>query len=87
VAEGDIGMPRGVAFDDSGKLLVVDTVNHVVNMYRPADEPGKATFVGSFGTEGIGDGQFEYPNGVTTDTRAKVYIADRVNNRVQVWSY
>jgi DNA-binding beta-propeller fold protein YncE len=87
VAEGDIGMPRGVAFDDSGRLLVVDTVNHVVNMYRPSDQPGKATFVGSFGTEGIGDGQFEYPNGVTTDTRAKVYVADRVNNRVQVWSY
>jgi DNA-binding beta-propeller fold protein YncE len=87
VAEGDVGMPRGVAFDDSGRLLVVDTVNHVVDMYRPSEEPGKAQFVGSFGTEGVGDGQFEYPNGLTLDTRSKVYVTDRVNNRVQVWSY
>jgi tripartite motif-containing protein 71 len=87
VAEGDVGMPRGVAFDESGQLLVVDTVNHVVDMYRPSDEPGKAQYVGSFGVEGVADGQFEYPNGITVDNRAKVYVADRVNNRVQVWSY
>jgi sugar lactone lactonase YvrE len=87
VAEGDVGMPRGVVFDESGQLLVVDTVNHVVDIYRPADEGGKAEFVGKFGVEGVADGQFEYPNGITKDTRAKVYVADRVNNRVQVWSY
>ena len=87
VAAGDVGMPRGVVFDDSGSLLVVDTVNHVVDMYRPSGSPGKAEFTGSFGVEGIGDGQFEYPNGITTDTRSKVYVTDRVNNRVQVWSY
>ena len=87
VAEGDVGMPRGVAFDGSGQLLVVDTVNHVVDIYRPADQGGKAEFVGKFGTEGVAEGQFEYPNGITTDSRAKVYVADRVNNRVQVWSY
>jgi len=87
VAEGDVGMPRGVAFDSNGQLLVVDTVNHVVDIYRPADESGKAQFVGKFGVEGVADGQFEYPNGITIDTRAKVYVADRVNNRVQVWSY
>jgi DNA-binding beta-propeller fold protein YncE len=87
VAEGDVGMPRGVTFDESGQLLVVDTVNHVVQIYRPGDEAGKAQYVGSFGVEGVADGQFEYPNGITIDTRAKVYVADRVNNRVQVWSY
>ena len=87
VAEGDVGMPRGVAFDSNGQLLVVDTVNHVVDVYHPGDEAGKAQFIGKFGVEGVADGQFEYPNGITIDTRAKVYVADRVNNRVQVWSY
>jgi DNA-binding beta-propeller fold protein YncE len=87
MADGDVGMPRGLAFDDSGRLLTVDTVNHVAISYRPADPPTSVTAVGTWGTEGIGDGQFEYPNGITTDTRGKVYVTDRVNNRVQVWSY
>ena len=87
VAEGDVGMPRGVTLDSNGQLLVVDTVNHVVDVYHPGDEAGKAQFVGKFGVEGVAEGQFEYPNGITIDTRAKVYVADRVNNRVQVWSY
>jgi DNA-binding beta-propeller fold protein YncE len=84
---GDVGMPRGLAIDDKGQLLVVDTTNSQVNVYK-APAPGEVgQFLGSFGVEGSGDGAFEYPNGIATDSRAKVYIADRVNNRIQVWSY
>jgi sugar lactone lactonase YvrE len=35
----------------------------------------------------VQDGQFEFPNGVAVDTRGRVYVADTVNDRVQVWSY
>ncbi len=87
MADGDVGMPRGLVIDDAGRLLAVDTVNHVAISYRPSDPPTSVSSVGTWGTEGIGDGQFEYPNGITTDTRGKVYVTDRVNNRVQVWSY
>lgn len=87
VGEGDVGLPRGVAID-GGRLFVVDTTAQAVKVYRI---PGKATevprYVGSFGGEGIGDGQFEYPNGIAVDRSGRIYVTDRENGRVQVWEY
>lgn len=83
-----LGLPRGVAVDDSRRLYVVDAANHTVQVYRIPDRAtGVPQFVNSFGTEGTGDGAFEYPNGVAADSRARLYVTDRENNRLQVWSY
>jgi tripartite motif-containing protein 71 len=88
IADGDLGMPRGIAADDSGRLFVVDTTNQAVHVYRLGEVgSNKVVFVGSFGTEGVKDGEFEYPNGIATDSRSHIYITDRENGRVQVWSY
>lgn len=88
IGSGDLGLPRGVAVDSDGRYFVVDTTNHTVHVYRLADpSTHKVDFVGSFGEEGIADGAFEYPNGVATDTRSNVYVTDRENDRVQVWSF
>jgi DNA-binding beta-propeller fold protein YncE len=87
VGEGDLGLPRGAAVDDSGRLFVADTSDHMVRVYTIDKEKPTPTYVGSFGGEGQLDGTFEYPNGVATDKRARVYITDRENNRVQVWGY
>ncbi len=88
IGEGDLGLPRGVAFDDSGRVYVVDTTNQTVHVYRLGDKGSNTiTFVGAFGDEGVADGLFEYPNGIATDTRSDIYITDRENGRVQVWSY
>jgi len=88
IGEGDLGLPRGAAVDDAGRLFVVDTADHMVRIYN-VGSPDKPTpvYIGSFGGEGQLDGTFEYPNGVATDTRAHIYITDRENNRVQVWGY
>jgi len=43
--------------------------------------------LGGFGIPGIGDGQFQFPNGVAADDRLRVYVTDTGNDRVQVWSY
>ncbi|HET9654137.1 MAG TPA: SMP-30/gluconolactonase/LRE family protein [Kineosporiaceae bacterium] len=83
-----LGIPRGVAVDDSNRLYVVDLANHAVRIYKIADAvTGTPQYMASFGTEGTGDGAFEYPNGVAADSRARLYITDRENNRLQVWSY
>jgi len=88
IGEGDLGLPRGAAADDSGRLFVVDTVDHQVRVYLLGDATSlMPKYVGSFGDEGQLDGTFEYPNGVATDTRAHVYVTDRENNRVQVWGF
>lgn len=88
VGEGDLGLPRGTAVDDRGRLFVVDTSNHTVRMYQVGDAKRPAPrYIGSFGEEGTLDGTFEFPNGVATDNRARIYITDRENDRVQVWSF
>ena len=88
VGEGDLGLPRGAAIDDSGRLFVADTSDHNVKVYKvgTTDVPTPA-FIGLFGEEGQLDGTFEYPNGVATDSRSRIYVTDRENNRVQVWGY
>ena len=86
--EGDLGLPRGVAVDDSGRIFVVDTTNQSVHVYRlNVSDTTTFTFVGAFGDEGITDGAFAFPNGAASDNRAEVYITDRENGRVQVWSF
>ena len=87
VGNGDLGLPRGVAIDDHGRIFVVDTTNQAVNVYRMSDDGSSVAFLGTFGTEGNGDGQFLYPNGIATDQHGHVYITDRANNRLQVWSF
>jgi DNA-binding beta-propeller fold protein YncE len=88
VGDGDLGLPRGMAMDDSGRLFVVDTTDHMVRLFTAGATPTTApAYVASFGDEGRGDGQFMFPNGLATDTRGRVYVADRDNNRIQVWGY
>jgi len=41
------------------------------------------TFVTEWGSEGTGDGNFKYPQGLAVDTSANVYVADRSNRRIQ----
>ena len=89
IGEGDLGLPRGVAVDGDGRVVVIDTTNQQIHAYRLIDtDRGKALeFIGATGDEGIADGQFEYPNGAAMDSRSNVYVTDRENGRVQVWSW
>jgi Uncharacterized conserved protein len=86
VGEGDLGLPRGVALDGA-HLFVVDTTAHTVKIYdRPGNVSDVPRYLGSFGIEGVGDDQFQYPNGIAVGG-GKIYVTDRENDRVQVWSY
>jgi DNA-binding beta-propeller fold protein YncE len=86
VGEGDLGLPRGVAIDGD-RLLVADTTAHTVKVYdRPGDVSEVPRYLGSFGVEGVGDDQFQYPNGIAVGN-GKIYVTDRENDRVQIWSY
>ena len=84
---GELGLPRGVAIDAGGRVYVTDATGHVVQVYKLDAAAKQFSYVASLGAEGRGDGQFEYPNGVATDSRGRIYVADMYNDRYQVWSY
>lgn len=86
-ANGELGLPRGTALDDAGRLYVADATSQAVQLYRVDEQTGRPSYLGTIGLPGRGDGQFAFPNGVAADTRARLYVADWGNNRVQVWSY
>jgi DNA-binding beta-propeller fold protein YncE len=76
------GTPRGVALDAQGHLYVVDALSHRVDIYDQ-----KGTLLTTFGENGVGPGQFNFPNDVTVDSDGRILVTDRDNNQVQVWGY
>ena len=70
--------PFYIAFDDNNDLYVV-CHNHKVQKF---DTHGNYLF--QFGGMGAGEGQLNYPIGITTHQN-KLYIADRKNNRISVF--
>lgn len=85
---GKLGLPRGVAIDGAGRLFIVDTTGQGAHVFRSFKEGDRRLeFYGGFGTQGAGEGQFSYPNGVAVDGRSRLYVADTGNDRIQVWGY
>lgn len=85
--QGNLGLPRGVAVTGD-RVYVADVTGQGVYTYRPVnDQEPRPQYVGFYGGLGVGDGQFQFPNGIAVDGRGRVYVTDSVNDRVQVWSY
>jgi len=88
VGTGKLGLPRGVSIDDQGRVQVCDPTAQGVHVYRVlGTEPGDLEYIGFFGSQGIGEGELSFPNGVASDARGRVFVTDTGNNRIQVWSY
>lgn len=85
---GNLGLPRGIAIDGQGRVYVGDATGQAVFVFATA-RPGerRLDYLGSFGSPGISNGQFQFPNGVAVDGRGRVYVTDSGNDRVQTWSY
>jgi hypothetical protein len=92
MSTGDLAMPRGIAFDDKDRLLIVDTTRSSIQAYKvsdsaKADEDGTPVeFKGVFYGDSARRISFQFPNGMAIYGH-RVYIADRGNNRVSIWEY
>jgi NHL repeat-containing protein len=78
-----LGRPTDVAWDPQGNIFVSDGyVNHRVVKY---DKNGR--FLKQAGSEKSGSqhGQFNLPHGIAVDAKGTVYVADRTNNRMEVY--
>jgi DNA-binding beta-propeller fold protein YncE len=75
-------LPTNLAVAPDGSLYVTDGYGNCrVHKFSPE---GKLLF--SWGTPGSGPGAFNLPHGIAIDREGLVYVADRENSRIQVFS-
>ena len=65
----------------AGSARAADTPNH-----RIQRSSATGTFLGAWGSQGTGDGQFDSPRGVAVAPDGTVYVADSRNSRIQRFS-
>lgn len=85
------GLPRGVGVldkfpgqkpDTPPRVVSADTLGHMANIWGENSQS-----LAQFGQNGVLEGQFNYPEGVSIGTKNKMFIADTKNGRVQVWGW
>jgi DNA-binding beta-propeller fold protein YncE len=78
----DYGDPACLAFLPDGSFLVADGYwNSRIIKYN-----AKGEYLMEWGTLGTGPGQFDLAHGVAVDRQRRVLVADRSNNRIQVFT-
>ncbi len=78
--EQELEFATSLAAADSGHLFIVDQYGDGVVILGP-----DGSFQGRQGTMGVREGFLRYPSAIAYDPSGMIYIADRNNNRVQVF--
>jgi DNA-binding beta-propeller fold protein YncE len=73
--------PTAIAFGADGALFITDGYGNsrVVEFNRAGQ------YVRQWGSKGAGDGQFDIVHDIVVDARGLLYVADRNNQRVQIF--
>ena len=80
--DGEFDSLAGIAIDRARNLLyVVDSSRHQILCYSTTN----GERVRSIGRRGSGDGELNFPTNVFVDRQGRVYVADTLNFRVQVF--
>jgi len=77
--DGQLSRPMVVRTNSKGQVIIIDHTSRV----QIFDKNGK--FITVFGTEGSEPGQFRIPSGLAVDVDDNIYVADKMNHRVQVF--
>ena len=78
---GPFNLPTDIAFAPDGTMFMTDGYGNArVHKFSP-----EARHLSSWGEPGNRPGQFNLPHGVWVDRRGRVLVADRENDRVQVF--
>lgn len=80
--ETKMGKPVGLSFHPDGRLFVADTHYSRVMVF---DRDGH--FLGKFGREGVGNGEFQLPTDIAFDAEGFIYVSEyQGNDRITKWS-
>jgi len=82
VIQGNFVRPKGVAFDSEYNLYAIESYHDYLLIYNI-----DGAFLMALGGSGQQHGQFNLPSGLTIDTDDKIYIADTLNGRVELFQY
>jgi DNA-binding beta-propeller fold protein YncE len=78
---GPFNLPTDIAFAPDGSMFMSDGYGNARVHKYSAD----GTYLFSWGEPGNGAGQFNLPHGVWIDRRGRLLVADRENDRVQIF--
>ncbi len=78
---GTFNRPTDVTFDAQDNIYVSDGYGN--SRFVKIRKDG--TWVKAVGTHGSGPDQFSTPHGIASDMQGNIYVADRGNNRIQVY--
>ncbi len=79
--EGVLRCPEALAFAPDGDLYVADQFSHVVQRFSPAGR-----FLGQWGSDGSGPGQFGAVDGLAVAANGDVYVLDSTHARIERFS-
>ena len=79
------GHLRGIAFDTNGRLYLADDNRDRIQVFSfdGSGNPVYAATIGQSDDGGNSDTQFNWPDGIAIDSSNNVFVADRINNRIQ----
>ena len=75
---GGVDVPKGVAVNQRGEVVVTDSYRHCVSVFSPSGKKLR-----SFGKSGSGQGEFNGPYGIAVDGEGNILVADVNNDRIQ----
>ena len=81
-SENTFNLPTDVAFGPGGEVYVSDGYGNARVVKYTAD----GRYMLAWGSRGTGPGEFGLPHNLVTDAAGRVYVTDRDNQRVQVFT-
>ncbi len=72
-------MPADIAFDSKDNIYILDSGNHRIQKF---DANGK--YLATFGRQGEGPGEFQYPMSIDINKEGYLYISNPQNQRIQI---
>ncbi len=84
-APGQFTGPYDVTLTPQNHIFVTDVSNHRVQRFAPEGN-NRYRYVALFGSQGSGKQNFNSPEGIAAWGDERVFVADKGNNRIQVFS-